>query len=156
MKHALLFASIVVASGLLFANVYNSVVDVPSWGADIPRTIEVAREYFKSVNPGAFFRMFSPLNQVLGLIALILFWRTSNNVRMFLGVALVLYVLGDVMTFAYFFPRNDILFINHLTDTETLRETWTEWKTMNWVRSLVVLVGIVCSLMALHRSYQTK
>lgn len=156
MKQALLFASIAVASGLLFANVYNSMVDVPSWGADIPRTIEVTREYFKSVNPGAFFRIFSPLNQVLGLLALILFWKTSKTVRMYLGAALVLYVLGDVMTFAYFYPRNDIMFINQLTDVEAVRAAWSEWKTMNWVRSLDVLAGVVCSFMALHRSYQTK
>ena len=70
MKIILLFASIVIASGLLISNIYTSVVDSTSWGSNIPHSIEAAREYFKTVNPGNFFRIYSPVNQVLALLAL--------------------------------------------------------------------------------------
>jgi hypothetical protein len=36
MKIILLFASIVMASGVLISNIYTSVVDATSWGSDIP------------------------------------------------------------------------------------------------------------------------
>src|SRR5204862_4836747 len=65
MKIILLFASIVMASGVLMSNIYTSVVDATSWGSDIPHSIESAREYFKAVNPANFFRIYSPVNQVL-------------------------------------------------------------------------------------------
>jgi len=85
MKKLFLFASIALASGLLFTNVYNSMIDSTSWGTDIPKSIETAREYFKAVNPGNFFRVFSPINQILGLLSLILFWKVSTKVRIYLG-----------------------------------------------------------------------
>src|SRR3954470_12856062 len=104
MKTIFLFASISIAGGLLFVNLYTSLVDARSWGSDIPNSIATAREYYKTVNPGNFFRLFSPVNQLLGLLVLILFWRSSPSIRLCLGIAFVLYILGDALTFAYFYP----------------------------------------------------
>ena len=157
MKNVVLFASIGLASGLLLVNVYTSIVDAKSWGSDIPHSFGAAREYFKTVNPGNFFRVFSPLNQALALISLILFWKLSPSIRLHLGIALVLYVLADVLTFAYFYPRNDIMFKTALlTDVDTLKKAWSEWNSMNWLRSLIVLAGIVFSFLSLHKIYLQK
>jgi Anthrone oxygenase len=154
MKTIILFASISIACGLLFVNLYTSLVDVKSWGSDIPHSIAVTRDYFKTVNPGNFFRIFSPVNQVLGLVVLVLFWKTSPSIRMCLGAALVLYILADVFTFAYFYPRNDIMFKTaQLTDADLLKRTVSEWSGMNWLRSSVILAGIFFSFMALHKIY---
>lgn len=157
MKNILLFASIAFASGTLFCNVYNSIVDTTSWGSNIPHSIETTRVYFKNVNPGHFYRVFTPLNQLLAILVLILFWKASPAIRMYLGIALVLYILVDVMTFGYFYPRNDIMFKTaQLTDVELLKRTWSEWNTMNWVRSLVALGGLIFSFTALHKIYALK
>lgn len=157
MKQIFLFASIALASGLLFTNIYNSMIDAKSWGADIPNSIETARNYFKAVNPGNFFRIFSPLNQILALLVLILFWKVSPSSRIYLGVALLLYVLGDVFTFAYFYPRNDIMFKDaQLDEIYTIRNAWIGWNNMNWLRSLIVLIGLIFSFLALHKTYSSK
>ena len=154
MKLLLLFASIALASGLLFTNIYTSLVDAKSWGANIPQSIETARDYFKAVNPGFFFRMISPSNQVVALLVLILFWKVSATVRIYLGVALALYVCGDVFTFAYFYPRNKIMFeTTPLPDIDTLKNAWTEWDTMNWLRSFILFAGLVFSFLALRKIY---
>jgi hypothetical protein len=157
MKKIILFASVSVASGLLFANMYSSLIDSKSWGADLPNSIAVAREYFKSVNPGNFFRMFSPVNQALGIVALVLFWKASPSIRLCLGIALTMYLLAEGLTFGYFFPRNDIMFRNaSLTDIELLRKTWSEWTTMNWIRSGILLIGIFFSSLSLHKLYSLQ
>ena len=123
MKKIILFLSIVLASGLLLTNIYNSLIDAKSWGADIPASLATARLYYKSVNPGNFFRIFSPANQVLGLLALIAFWKSSPRTRLYLGIAFFLYVLGDLFTFAYFYPRNEIMFKTaQLTDIDLLKK----------------------------------
>ena len=154
MKTIILFISIGIASGLLFVNLYTSLVDAKSWGSDIPNSVATTREYFKTVSPGNFFRLFSPINQVLGLLVLILFWKTSPSIRLCLGAALALYILGDLFTFAYFYPRNDIMFKTaQLTDVALLRKTAAEWSAMNWLRSLVVLTGLVFSCISLHKIY---
>jgi hypothetical protein len=157
MKLLLLFASTALASGLLFVNIYTSLIDARSWGASIPRSIETAREYFKIVNPGIFFRKLAPVNLVVGLLVLILFWKDSATARIYLGIALVLYVLADVFTFAYFYPRNKIMFeTGSLTDIDTLKNALAGWRTMNWLRSFVILAGLVFSFLALHKIYTAK
>jgi hypothetical protein len=156
MKQAILFASLGIASGLLLTNMYTSIVDVPAWGHNIPESINTARQYFSVSNPGNFFRIFSPLNQLLGLLALILFWKQGKQVRLLLAVALVMYFIGEGMTFKYFYPRNEILFTSNVFDEQVLRETWEQWRSMNWVRSTVIAIGIVASSTALHFAYTTK
>lgn len=157
MKKVILFASACLASGLLFTNVYNSLIDVKAWGSDIPNSIAATREYFKEANPGNFFRVFSPVNQVLALLALILFWKSSRSVRLYLGLAFALYIITDVFTFGYFYPRNDIMFKDALlTETDLLKRTLREWAGMNWVRSLVIAAGVVCSFLSLHKIYSLQ
>lgn len=154
MKQVFLFASITIASGLLLSNIYNSIVDAKSWGSNIPQSIEVAREYFKTVNPGNFYRVFSPANQVLALLVVILFWK--SEARWYLVTAFLIYVAADVLTFAYFYPRNEILFNKPLADIDGLRQTWSEWSNMNWVRSGIVLSGIIFSFISLHKIYNAR
>lgn len=154
MKKIILFASIVLSSGLLFANLYTSLIDANSWGSDIPNSIAAAREYFKVVNPGVFFRLFSPINQALGLIALVLFWKASPSISLSLGVALICYLSAEALTFTYFFPRNDIMFKDApLTDIALLKKTWSEWNSMNWVRTVILLIGVIFSILSLHKIY---
>jgi len=154
MKKIILFASISLASGLLFTNLFTSLVDAKSWGSDIPNSIAAAREYFKVVDPGVFFRLFSPINQALGLIVLIVFWKTSPSIRLFLFIALVCYLSAEAMTFKYFFPRNDIMFRDAaLTDVDLLTKTWSEWNSMNWVRTGILLAGVFFSILSLHKIY---
>ena len=154
MKKIILFASIGLASGLLFTNLFTSLVDARSWGNDIPNSIATARQYFKVVDPGVFFRLFSPINQVLGLIAVVIFWKTSPSIRLRLFIAFACYVAAEAMTFTYFFPRNDIMFRDAaLTDIDLLKKTWSEWNNMNWVRTAILLVGVIFSMLSLHAIY---
>jgi hypothetical protein len=125
MKNLILFISITISAGLLSTNIYNSLVDARSWGNDIPASIQTTRDYFKVVHPGTFFRVFSPANQVFALLALILFWKTSPAIRLYLGIAFLLYVFNDVLTFAYFYPRNEIMSKTPLEDVQ-------KYKKLGW------------------------
>ena len=62
-RNLCLSLSVTFAAGLLFVNVYNSLVDAPNWGHSLPGSIEAARSYYSAADPGSFFRVFSPLNQ---------------------------------------------------------------------------------------------
>lgn len=140
------------AAGLLFANIYNSVVDAPNWGHDIPASIQATRDYFSVANPGTFFRLFSPALQVVTLAALVLCWTLDRRVRYYLLAALVFAVATDVMTFGYFYPRNAIMFENPMQgNTDAIRSAWAEWSRMNWPRSVVVAIGLVFDFAALLR-----
>jgi len=150
MKRTILILSAIVASGILFVNVYTSVVDAQNWGRDIPASLIAAREYFLAANPGTFFRVASPINQLLTLLALIICWRAGKKVRIYCGIALLCAVAGEALTFAYFYPRNAIMFTAPLdTNAEALRAVWSQWTTMNWFRSAIIAAEVVFDFLAL-------
>jgi hypothetical protein len=147
------FASMAVMGAVLGVNVYNSIVDARSWSANIPDSILTARNYFKIVNPGTFFRTASPLNQLLALAALVACWKSGSKVRLYFGLAFLLAALTDVLTFAYFYPRNEILFRSAQSNADEFAKICSEWSAMNWVRSLILAFGLVCSMKGLDAYY---
>lgn len=149
MKRVAAFISIVFMTSVLSVNVYNSVVDTKNWGANIPDSILTARNYFTVANPGTFFRVASPLNQLFALAALVVCWKSGKRVRLYFGLAFLIAVLVEAMTFAFFFPRNEILFIGAESNVDVLTKAWSEWSRMNWVRNLLLAFGLVCSIKGL-------
>ena len=157
MKKIILFTSVALGCGVLFVNIFNSMVVFDAAKSDIPNSIVAAREYFKTVNPGDFFKIFSPATQVLTLLSLILFWKTAKSVRIFLGIALICYISGDIFAFTYFHPRNDLMYLSEpILDKETLTKIASEWSSMNWVRSFLLFVGVVFSFLSVDRIYSLK
>lgn len=140
------------AAGLLFVNIYNSVVDTPNWGGSIPASIQTSRDYFRFANPGTFYRVFSPAGQIVTLIALVLCWKVDKRVRYFLLAALIIAVGADALTFSYFYPRNKIMFIDPIDgNLDAIRSAYAQWETVNWIRSAVVAAGLIFNFAALSR-----
>ncbi len=153
MKKIVLYASVAFSSGLFFANIYNSIVNAANWESNIPQSITATRDFFIVANPGTFFKLIDPTNILLIVLALILFWKKSSSIRLFLGIALLCYVSSMILTFTYFYPRNEIMFLSEqLPDTEMLNKVASEWGRMNWVRSLMWLAGLICSFLALDKA----
>lgn len=149
-RQLLVMLSITFAAGLLFTNVYNSVIDAHNWGSNLPASIETTREYFNSRNPGDFYRIASPINQVISALALAFCWKAGGRVRAWSAAALVISVLSDTFTFAYFFPRNAIMFEAPLrASLDAIRQAHSEWSSMNWVRSAAVALNVVAGFGAL-------
>jgi uncharacterized membrane protein len=153
MKKIVLYASVAFSSGLFFTNIYNSIVNAANWESNIPQSITATKDFFVVANPGTFFQIIDPTNLILIVLALILFWKKSTFIRLYLGIALLCYVSSMILTFNYFYPRNEIMFLSEqLPDTETLKKVASEWGRMNWVRSLIWFTGLVCSFLALDKA----
>lgn len=153
MKRIVLYASIAFSSGLFFTNIYNSIVNAANWESNIPQSITATREFFVVANPGTFFQLIDPTNLLLIVLAMILFWKKSSSIRLYLGIALFFYVASMILTFTYFYPRNEVMFLSEqLPGTETLKIAASEWGRMNWIRSLLWLAGLVCSFIALDKA----
>jgi len=153
MKKIVLYTIVAFSSGLFFTNIYNSIVNAANWESNIPQSITATKDFFVVANPGTFFQLIDPTNLILIVVALILFWKKSTTIRLYLGIALLCYISSMILTFAYFYPRNEIMFLaEQLPDTETLKRVAAEWGRMNWVRSLIWLAGLVCSFIALDKA----
>lgn len=153
MKKIVLYAAVAFSSGLFFTLIYNSIVNAANWESNIPQSITATRDFFVVANPGTFFQLVDPTNMLLVVLALILFWKKSSSIRLFLGIALLCYITSMILTFTYFYPRNEIMFLSEqLPDTESLKKAATEWGRMGWVRSLLSLAGLVCTFIALDKN----
>jgi Anthrone oxygenase len=156
MKKAILFLSIICASGLTIVSIYNTVVDAKSWGADIPASIQTARDYYQHVDPRRFYAIAGPVNLILILLTLILFWKDSVSLRLYFAASLVFYVAILILTLAYFVPRNLILFTWSIPDhLEQIRAASAQWSHMNWLRSLLGLAGVLFSFKGLDTYYSS-
>ena len=147
-------ACIVFASGLLFVNVYTSLVDATSWAASLPDSAYTARNYFKTVNPGSFFRIFSPVHQFLVLLLLIVCWKMGAGMRWLCFAALVLAIGADAFTFAYFYPRNTIIFTGQ--DPAVVERAVHEWATMNWLRSAMLALALCFFIVIQQKIYRKE
>ena len=155
MKKLILFLSIISASGLLMITIYNLVVDAKSWGVDIPASIQTARDYYSQVDPRNFFAIVAPTNQFLILLTIILFWKDSISLRIYFIVSFLLYAIIAMLTFIYFVPRDLIIFTSPIEGhTEQIKTALSQWKDMNWLRSLLGLLGILFSLKGLDTFYK--
>lgn len=153
MNKIVLYLCVCLSSGLFFTNIYNSIVNAANWESNIPYSITATRDFFVVANPGTFFQLIDPTNLVLTVVALMLFWRSSMSVRVLLAVGLICYITSMVLTFSWFYPRNEIMFLSpSLPDTEILSKVASEWGRMNWVRSFIWLAGLVCTFLALDKS----
>lgn len=152
MKRIILYAAVAFSSGLFFTLIYNSVVNAANWESNIPQSITATRDFFVVANPGTFFQLVDPTNMLLVVLALILFWKKSS-IRLYLGIALLCYITSMILTFTYFYPRNEIMFLSEqLPDTELLKKAASEWGRMGWVRSLLSLAGLVCTFISLEKA----
>lgn len=153
MKKLVLYASVAFSSGLFFTLIYNSIVNAANWESNVPNSITATRDFFVVANPGTFFKLVDPTNMLLTVLALILFWKKSTSIRLYLGIALLCYISSMILTFTYFHPRNEIMFLSEqLPDTETLKKVASEWGRMNWVRSFMSLAGLVFTFLALDKT----
>lgn len=149
LQRLFIYIAIILLGGVLGANVYNSIVDAPNWGSAIPGSIETARNYFATADPGTFFRVISPAAQISALIALVMVWPAGWRVWAIACAALLFAISGDVLTYAYFYPRNAIMFTGEGRSIEELRNAWLGWSTVNWLRSGICLLALVAELAAM-------
>lgn len=150
-RRILIYTAVIMLGGVLGANVYNSIIDAQNWGSAIPQSLDAAKAYFSFKNPGDFYRIASPLAQVSALIALIAAWPAGKRTRIIAAFAVAFAVFGDVLTFGFFYPRNEIMFGGGTHSVEELRAAWSGWSTVNWFRSLVCLGAVVSELVVLSR-----
>ena len=146
-------AALLGASALFGAALYDGVVLAPNLRGG-PAGLEHGRLFMSAATPAKLFRVLSPATQFLVLVAVVTNWSSPQRRWPLVGALLAL-VLSDVITFAYHYPRNHLLFDSPLTvESERLSIAARQWATANLVGVALVLGAWLATLIALLRGAQ--
>jgi hypothetical protein len=136
---------------LLGAAIYEAVVMAPNFELGT-QALEHARGFLVVSTPAAFFRVLAPTVQILLALSIVLTWRTlAGRRRLLLFAALGAAIAADVVTFAFHYPRNAVLFVAPLDRSSAeLQRIAREWAWGNDVRILLLVGAAVAAFSAVH------
>lgn len=143
-----LWIAVIAWSFWLGGLIYEMVVIMPLWSANLPNSVLEwnARPNFV-VNPTRFYLPIVITVILSSLLGMILSWKTSNQ-RLWLILSTVCGVTAFVFTLIYFFPKNDVLFRNQNAGLsgEEITAIAHAWLSANYVRAAIMAIGLFSAL----------
>ena len=126
---------------VLGGNLYQILVEVPNWSADIPDSLRTYRTFFNVIHAGYFFQTLIPLTFLCLVVSTFLLWNRPKSANRWMLAVLGGVVISEVFTIFYFIPRNIVLFLDPLdgTEPEQLMNIAGEWQRANYLRMVIVL-----------------
>ena len=118
---------------LLGAIVLETFMIYPNVFSDPPASLELAMDFMSVSGPNDFFPPLGFLSWVLGAGALVLCWRVKAA-RWWILFSLLMIVCEGVASMLYFWPRNEIMFVegSEVHSAEHLKQVAWEFETWHW------------------------
>lgn len=121
----ILLGAIVLETFMVYPNIFH----------DLPQSLTLAMEFMSVSGPSDFFPPLGFLSWVAGAGALLLAWPV-RPARWLIALSLLMIVADGVASILFFWPRNQIMFVEGTAfhSDEVLRQTAWEFKTLHWLR----------------------
>jgi uncharacterized membrane protein len=128
----------------------------PNIFANPPASLESAMSFMAVRAPSDFFPPLGFLSWVTGAASLILGWRVKSA-RYWIVGSLLMIVAEGLVSMAFFWPRNTIMFIEGAAvhPAEFLRQTALEFQNLHWLRPAFNAVGSVLIFTGFLRFYKS-
>jgi len=146
-----------VAMILLGAIVFDTFIVYPNVFNDVPRSLEIAMAFASARGPGDFFPPVGNLAILTGVGALILGWRV-NSARYWILASVIVIVAEGLLSIAFFWPRNTILFEEGITvhSVAHLQQTAREFEVGHWLRLAMSAAAAAFSFMGFLTFYRHR
>lgn len=143
--------TMIVFGGTIFA----VMVEYPNWFADVPRSLETTRAFYKVLHPGFFFQIFGPLSLFSGIAFVIAGWRRPEARNLVL-VSIGLFIAVELLTFIYIYPRLGILFVDDLAarSVDALRAAADQFTFADRIRTVLMFIASGFAVAALFRYFR--
>ena len=143
----ILFGSVVLETFMVYPNIFH----------DPPASLTTSLEFMRVRAPSDFYPPLGFLSWVLGAVSAVAAWRTPGARRWIL-LSLSMIVCEGLLSMAFFWPRNTIMFIEGpaVHPPEVLRQAASEFERMHWFRVAfngVAAVTAFMSFLLCHRSF---
>ncbi len=142
---------------LLGAILFDTLVLYPDVFHDVPRSLETATEFMVVRGPGDFFPPLGFLSWLTGIGSLILGWRVKPARYWILG-SLLLMVCQGLVSMAFFWPRNTIMFQEGTAvhSVAYLKQTAQEFQTGHWLRVATSAAASASSFVGFLKFYRRR
>lgn len=133
--YAFLLAYLWIMMILLGAIVLETFMIYPNIFHDPPRSLELAKEFLVVRAPNDFFPPLGFASWVTGALALLLNWRV-RAVRHWMLASLAMILAEGLVSMAYFWPRNTIMFVEgtEMHSAQYVVEVAREFQALHWLR----------------------
>lgn len=133
--YAFLLAYLWIMMILLGAIVLETFMIYPNIFHDPPRSLELAEQFMVIRAPNDFFPPFGFASWVTGAVALLLNWRTPA-VRYWLLASLAMILGEGLVSMAFFWPRNTIMFVEgtEVHSAQYVVQVAREFQSLHWLR----------------------
>lgn len=142
---------------LLGAIVLETFMIYPNVFSDPPASLGLAMDFLAVTGPSDFFPPLGFLSWVLGAAALVLCLR-HRDARRWLVLSLVMILAEGLASILYFWPRNEIMFVEGLAvhGAEYLTQVARDFETWHWRSRMgfntVAAVAAFAGFLAVYRS----
>ena len=121
----ILLGAIVLETFMVYPNIFH----------DPPRSLETGLKFMSVRAPSDFFPPLGFLSWITGIGALVLGWRVKSA-RYWILFSLIMIVGEGLVSIAFFWPRNEIMFVQGTAvhSDEFLRQTAQEFQMLHWSR----------------------
>lgn len=143
----ILLGAIVLETFMVYPNIFH----------DPPRSLELGLEFMSVRAPNDFFPPLGFLSWVTGAGALILSWRVKSA-RWWILFSLVMIGSEGLFSMAFFWPRNEIMFIEGTAvhSDDYLRQVAWEFQTLHWSRLAFNAAASTSIFVGFMRFYRNK
>lgn len=150
--NAIIFA--IYLGGLLF----DILVLVPNWRAGTIEEIKLFNDFFHKTQPAEYYRVIMPVSTALSVLCVIVFFNRGNPILILLTLSLLIDIGIDAVTWHYFVPINEYLFLDDggALNADRVREYVNSWITADYLRIGLIMIGFYASIAAVHFSYRSR
>jgi hypothetical protein len=141
----ILFGSIVLETFMVYPNVFH----------DPPESLATALEFMTIRTPSDFYPPLGFATWLCGAASLIAAWRV-RPARYWIALSVAMIVAEGLVSMAFFWPRNTILFIEgpEVHSAAVLRQTADEFQRMHWWRVVFNAIGAAAAFAGFLRLYR--
>ena len=142
---------------VLGGTVFSVMVEYPNWFANVPRSLEVTRNFYAVLHPGYFFQVFGPLMLLTGIAFVIAGWRIAQA-RNLVIVSILIMISIELLTFIYIYPRLWIMLGPDAASqtVEAMQQAASQFTTADRIRTALMFVASGFGIAALFRFFKYR
>jgi uncharacterized membrane protein len=137
---------------------FDTSVVYPNVFHDVPHSLETAMAFAVVRGPSDYFPPVGTLALLTGIGSLVLGWRVKSARYWILGSVIVILVGEFLLSAAFFWPRNTILFEEGTAahSVAYLKQTAQEFQAAHWLRVAMAIAASALSFVGFLRFYRYR